>query len=576
VRKYSRKIVYSLVILMLWAVSVGSPLKAEAGMIKEQFEVTDGVYYKDVRLSNSTSDQAIRVMKVNVNDPYTKVEVGVPSSLNKLERTTTQALENHREGHAVVGAINASFFHSGTAMNLVSEDNRLVHAGEIFEGEDKYVNEPIAFGINEIGKGIIDHYQIDMKYVHNGKKHSITSTNKARSVNNTILYTSDFPSDYTNTNAYGTEVVVTLPSAPTLEFGSTVEGTVEAVRHEGDTTKTAIPTNGFVLSGHGTGADALKNMKVGDSISLSINVDNKWRNSSFMLASGPMLVKDGKVSLTMDPNSPNARTRAPRTAVAIDRTGNKVFFVTVDGRQSGYSNGMNLTEFAEYLVHLGAYRALNLDGGGSTTMAVRYPGTDKVKLANSPSDGYERSVSTTLMAISTAPEQIFKDVKPSYWASYEIEKLVNEGTIAGYPDNTFRPSLSISRSHAAVLLTRALGLDTSNVTNPGFKDVKTTDKYYKEIAAAENAGLLKGRGKGLFAKEGQLTRAEMAVILQRAFNIPNTDKSYYSDIKSNHYAYKAVNAITHNNIAGGYPDGTFKPSNPVTRAEFSVFLYRAN
>jgi Phosphodiester glycosidase/S-layer homology domain len=576
VRKYSKKIVYSFIILMVWAVSLESPLKTEAAMVKEQFKVSEGIDYKDVRLSNTITNQAVRVMEINVNNPYTKVEVGVPSSLNKLERTTTNALRNHREGHAVVGAINASFFYSGTAMNLVSKDNRLVHAGEIFEGEDKYVNEPIAFGINANGKGIIDHYQIDMNYIHSGKGYSITSTNKARSVNNTILYTSDFPSNYTNTNAYGTEVVVTLPSAPTLEFGSTVKGTVKAVRHEGDTTKTAIPTNGFVLSGHGTGSDSLKNIKVGDSISLSINVDSKWKSSSFMLASGPMLVKNGKVSLTMDPNSPSARTRAPRTAVAIDRTGEKVFFVTVDGRQSGYSNGMNLTEFAEYLVSLGAYRALNLDGGGSTTMAVRYPGTDKVKVANSPSDGYERSVSTILMAVSTVPKPIFKDVKHSFWASYEIEKLVNKGTIAGYPDNTFRPNLSISRSHAAVLLTRELGLDTSNVTNPGFKDIKPTDKYYKEIAAAENAGLLKGRGKGLFAKDSQLTRAEMAIILRKAFNIPDTDQSYYPDLKSSHWAYSSVNAITHHNIAGGYPDGTFKPNNPVTRAEFSVFLYRAN
>lgn len=652
-------------LLLLWAFSTGSPLKASAATVNEQFKVSSGVNYTDFRISESTRKQAVRVMEVNVNDPYTNVEVGVSSIMNKLKKTTTHALEHHYDGHLVVGAINASFFHLGAPINLVSQNNKLVHAGTISSSKDKYINEPIAFGMNSNGKGQIDHYDLSMNYVHNGKTYKITSTNKERSTNNTILYTPYFPSETTNTNEWGTEVVVTFPEAPTLEFGSQVTGTVEQVRNVGDKTKTIIPKNGVVISGNGKGSDQLKDVMVGDSITLSIDIDSKWKDSSFMVASGPMLVKDGRVSLSMNPNSSEAATRAPRTAVAINKTGDKVFFVTVDGRQSGYSTGMNLTEFANYLVSMGADRALNLDGGGSTTMAVRYPGTDTVRLANKPSDGVERTVSTILMAVSTAPKgevrsitvkkskegklsigdsikilpgtavdtyynpvklsesdlsledvnklgsvsgntftakkpgkgtikvkygnvsttvnieiadnstSSFKDVSNSFWGKTEIEELVKKGIITGYPDGTFKPNNTISRGETAVMLTRTLKLDTSNVKDPGFKDVSKSNMYYKEIAAAANAGLIKGREKDKFVSNGKLSRAEMAVLIQRAFKLPYENNKYFSDVPSSHYAYQSINSIAKLNITEGYPDGTYRPNNSITRAEFSVFLTRA-
>lgn len=587
---------------------------AEAAAVKEQFKASEGVNYQDIRFNNGSIRNAVRVLDIDLNNLNTKVDVSLPSALNKLEKTSTQALNYNRPGYNVVGAINGPFFFNGTPMNLISKDNKLVHAGIVPVGKDKYANEPIAFGVNQNGKGLIDHYQLNMKYTHNGVEYPVTSTNVARDVNNTILYTSYYPSANTPTNEYGAEIVVTLPSAPILEFGTTVTGKIESKRLPGDKKSSKIPVNGFVLSGNGIGAKAMEAMQVGDEIAFSVDVDPQWKNSEFMVMSGPMLVKDGKASLTMDPNSPNAKTRAPRTAVAINKAGDKVFYVTVDGRQAGYSNGMNLTEFANYLVSLGADRALNFDGGGSTTMAVLYPNTNKVKVANLPSNagGSERTVSAILLAISkppvappvvtpppvvvppvvetppvvvppvvetppevTPPKVIFKDVDSNYWASFQIENLYNQKIINGYPDGEFKPAETIMRSHAAIMLTKALNLSTENVINPNFKDVPTTDPYYKQIAAVANAGLVQGRGNGIFAKDGALTRGEMAVIIQKAYKVKDASKGYFPDNKPNHYAYHYINAIAEAKIAGGYPDGTFKPENKVTRAEFSAFLYNA-
>ncbi|KAB8129191.1 hypothetical protein F9U64_15510 [Gracilibacillus oryzae] len=570
-----KRILSSLIVLVVLALVFEPMVRVSAATVKEQFSVAQGVTYTDIRLSDGSTKQAVRVMGIYMPDDTSHIEVGVPVALNSLERTSSQAKRNTSDGHYVVGAINASFFHLGTAMNLVSKDNKLIHAGEIFPGSDKYVNQPIAFGVNKSGRGIIDYYNIDMTYTHNGNTYDITSTNKLRYENETILYTPDFTSNYTDTNQYGKEIVVTVPEKPTYEFGTTVTGTISKVREKGSTTNTAIPENGFVISGIGTGVDDLKNVKVGDPITLSIDVDDKWKNSQFMLASGPMLVKDGRVSMTMDPNSLNARIRAPRTAVAIDKTGDRVYYITVDGRQSGYSTGMSLSEFARYLVDLGVDTALNLDGGGSTSMAVRYPGSQLATLANSPSDGYERAVSTTLLAVSSIPPESFKDVRYNFWAYDSIESLVDNGTITGYPDKTFRPEKEITRTQAAIMLTRQLDLNVVNVTDPGFKDVKPSDRYYKYIAAAANAGLLSGKGNGYFEKDEQLTRAEMAVLLQKAFEIQMADKGYFPDVKKDHWGYDYVNALAASGLATGYEDGTFRPDRSVSRAEFTSFLYRA-
>ena len=86
------------------------------------------------------------------------------------------------------------------------------------------------------------------------------------------------------------------------------------------------------------------------------------------------------------------RPCAPRTAVGILRDGSYML-VTIDGHRPGYSVGATLTELGNTMKGLGVVEAMNLDGGGSTTMWV------KGRVANRPSDGFERSVSNALLVL---------------------------------------------------------------------------------------------------------------------------------------------------------------------------------
>jgi len=112
--------------------------------------------------------------------------------------------------------------------------------------------------------------------------------------------------------------------------------------------------------------------------------------------SGKFLVWDGQLA-----SGATDGTRASRTAIGIKADGSVVMMV-LDGRQEPFSCGGSLREIAQIMLEAGCVRAVNLDGGGSTTYMSKPEGSDQIKVVNRPSDGYARSVSGTLVAISTA------------------------------------------------------------------------------------------------------------------------------------------------------------------------------
>ncbi len=111
------------------------------------------------------------------------------------------------------------------------------------------------------------------------------------------------------------------------------------------------------------------------------------------------LVKDGKLAVTASSNYYN--DRASRTCVGITYDG-RVVLMVLDGRQEPFSAGGSAIEIAQIMLEAGCVTAVNLDGGGSTTYAAKGEGSETIQVINRPSDGYERSVSSSLMIVSTA------------------------------------------------------------------------------------------------------------------------------------------------------------------------------
>ncbi|WP_121253851.1 phosphodiester glycosidase family protein [Nocardioides ferulae] len=144
------------------------------------------------------------------------------------------------------------------------------------------------------------------------------------------------------------------------------------------------PLKGVQLVGRDDGARQLRRLRVGSAAHV------RW-----WLAGGPRMAIGGNLYLIREGvQLPiDDREMHPRTAVGIDRDTGEVLLLTVDGRQS-FSRGMTMVELARTMMDLGADEALNLDGGGSTTMAVRRAGG--LRVVNSPSDGSQRSVPNAL------------------------------------------------------------------------------------------------------------------------------------------------------------------------------------
>lgn len=136
----------------------------------------------------------------------------------------------------------------------------------------------------------------------------------------------------------------------------------------------------------------------------------------------------------------------------------------------------------------------------------------------------------------------------------------------------FKPSNKVTKRHVATMLVRALKLEKSSYSNPGFKDVPTNDRTYKEIAIASEKGFFK---KGTYFKPNDyITREEMAYTLTKAFNLTGSSTMKFSDVPSSHAASPYVQALAANNITTG-SNGRFNPSNHLTRAQFASFLTRA-
>ncbi|MEQ8818837.1 MAG: phosphodiester glycosidase family protein [Sumerlaeia bacterium] len=173
---------------------------------------------------------------------------------------------------------------------------------------------------------------------------------------------------------------------------------------------------------------------------------NSWSAVNDALGGGPNLVTNGSVNVTQSQEGFDSSyaNRNPRTAVGFNNGGKKLFLVTIDGRTSAGA-GMTLSELATYMTWLGCTDAMNLDGGGSTTMWTSGNG-----VVNTPSDGYQRSVVSVLGIFNTgggSSEEVIVDngtsgftASSNWWAS---------SSTSGYYGSNYQVRATASTSDAA-------------------------------------------------------------------------------------------------------------------------------
>ncbi len=173
----------------------------------------------------------------------------------------------------------------------------------------------------------------------------------------------------------------------------------------------------------------------------------------------------------------------------------------------------------------------------------------------------------------------FKDLTTAHPAYEAIVDLNTSGIISGYPNQEFRPDAQVNRGQAAAMINRVLKLEAKK--NANFTDVGTTHSFSKDIAAMNEAGILEGYGNGRFGVEDSLTKAQLAVILERAFSTVEafgdqvTTASLYKDVPSTYWAYESIIALKGLDKTAVFQTTSFSVAANATRAEFSAGLYSA-
>ena len=199
-------------------------------------------------------------------------------------------------------------------------------------------------------------------------------------------------------------------------------------------------------------------------------------------------------------------------------------------------------------------------------------------------DGTPVDVSGVETTYRVKKTPIFSDVPFDYWANEYIETIYHAGITSGYvADNTYRPGNSVTRAQMAKFLLLAIhgaGYEPPAVGSSRFSDVP--DDYWAKdwIEELAEEGITGGYPDGTYRPNNPVTRAQMAKFMLVAihgagYEPPAAGSSQFSDVPDDYWAKDWIEELVAEGIAGGYSDGTYRPGNNVTRAQMAKFLVNA-
>ncbi len=308
-------------------------------------------------------------------------------TLDAREKTSEMMEEANTDSTRAVAAINGGFFDvvNGRPMDLQIENGMIGKLPEVYP-----VRSSFLFGNN--GTAVIGRFDLNVELSVRDTVFRIDELNEVCRMDQTILF-DRFYGKRTGTNLYGTGLVL-KPLAP-LETGGAISCLVDTViRLSGNY---LIPAAGFVLVARGPAGVTIGSMAAArDTVRLITKFLPKLTGITQALAGWPGIVRDGENVAAVEGSSEEtipgfSEHRHPRTAIGISKDGTKIILAVVDGRTKK-SMGVSLPELAELMLKFGAYSAVNMDGGGSSTMAI------DGKVVNAPSDpAGERPVSDALV-----------------------------------------------------------------------------------------------------------------------------------------------------------------------------------
>lgn len=349
-------------------------------------KLSDGIRYKAIYVKNQP--WVIHVVEADLSNSNVLIQV-IKAGNRFADKELTSAMSDREalQGKKVIAAVNGDYFNMSTGVPVGLQ----VSQGEIVSRTGQWST----FGLSTSKKPYIEVFTLQTKLL--AKNHNILEIdkiNKKPKKDGSSLLNQFFGSSIDSLQA--DSKIVLRPLKQKRAINDSIPVIVTDIW--GDSTNSSVDKNRWVIAANGKDAEAISNgVVVGDTLVLFIGLTSIKDKLEEAVSGGPRIVRNGRISVEWQVEKTaekHATTRHPRTAVGISRDSTKVYLVTVDGRQPGYSVGMTLYELAEFMIDLGCYHALNLDGGGSTTMVING------KVVNKPSDQTgERPVTNALLVI---------------------------------------------------------------------------------------------------------------------------------------------------------------------------------
>ena len=334
----------------------------------------------------------IHILEVDLTNPNIKVVSQLANSQIFGRKTVSQMAQKMKlqKNKEVLAAINGDFF---------EEDGRPVGAQIVDRQLVKIPTYRSTFGLTESRRPIIYIIDFNGRLFIDENEIAIDRINLVQKQDQLILY-NKFRADSTPESGFICHISAQYINDPVVNDTSYLIVQNKWVQTQAPV---PIPDDGILLSARKNKAQFLKkHIAVRDTIKMLLSLPPIKDEVRELVGGIPRIIKNGKIHIQYEeeglPKS-FSTTRHPRTAIGFNRSGTRLYFFTVDGRQEGHSRGMSLPELANFMLDWGVYEGLNLDGGGSTTMYI------KNRVVNSPSDKTgERPVANALMILNIKTE----------------------------------------------------------------------------------------------------------------------------------------------------------------------------
>jgi exopolysaccharide biosynthesis protein len=377
-----------------------APAQAQRLDLPEPRHVAPGILFYQINNASLLTPDAPLSIRLLRLDP---LRVDLRAVLANDEIMGTETVAGIAERHRAIAAINAGFFlPNGDPGGVLTISGRLVSDTRRPRGAVGILKSPeglrLMFGRLRATASLV---------LQNGRTKTsvlIDGIDTTRIRGQLMLFTPSYHPD-TDTATGGLEWAVDVQGGDRAKPGQPLR--VVSGPHRGG--KTPIPARGFVLSfGGDKPPPALALLKRGTQVTLDVAYDpvegepKSWAAAQDIVGGAGLLIRDGRdvEDWSVETFTQGfAESRHPRTMIGTTGDGT-IWLVTVDGRQPQLSVGMTLVELRDLARKLGLVNALNLDGGGSTTMWVQG------QVVNSPSDvAGPRKVSDALLVSSRQTEK---------------------------------------------------------------------------------------------------------------------------------------------------------------------------